>query len=186
MRVLVVRHGESTWNAEHRWAGQANPPLSETGRQSALELAARLRDARFDAVACSDLRRAEETALLVAKALGISPPRLVPELRERDAGSWTGRTSDELQASYPGLLERWRDGHVVDPPGCEPWETFQQRVVEALQALSTSLAVERVLVVAHQGVVRALGHHFGVMAADLARAEDIRLSESAGQLTHVG
>lgn len=99
MRILVVRHCQSTWNAEHRWAGQADPPLSEAGREDGRTLAATLSDARLDAVACSDLRRAEETAVIVASALGLSPPRLVPELRERDAGSWTGRTSDELQAA---------------------------------------------------------------------------------------
>jgi broad specificity phosphatase PhoE len=172
MELLVVRHAQSTWSSQHRWAGQRDPGLSVQGHTQAAALAVRLAalDPPVTAAASSDLRRARQTAHILAQALGLPPPARVPGLRERHAGQWTGLTSQQIQARFPGQLERWRCGEVVDPPGGEPWDGFTDRVVVALGELATAGLGARVVVVAHQGVLRALERHFGITpcpAADL-------------------
>jgi 2,3-bisphosphoglycerate-dependent phosphoglycerate mutase len=81
--LLVVRHAQSTWNAEHRWAGQLDPELSAAGRRQAAALGERkaAEATPFAAVACSDLRRARQTAEILAVALGLPEPAGVPGLR---------------------------------------------------------------------------------------------------------
>jgi glucosyl-3-phosphoglycerate phosphatase len=172
MELLVVRHAQSTWNAQHRWAGQRDPGLSAQGRAAASALAARLAALHppVAAVATSDLRRARQTAQILTHALGLPAPACVPGLRERHAGQWTERTSQHIQADFPGELDRWRRGEVVNPPGSEPWDAFTDRVLAALGHLAAAGIADRIVVVAHQGVLRALEHHFGSApcpAADL-------------------
>ena len=87
-RVLLVRHGQSEWNADGRWQGQADPPLTDLGRHQALHAARNL--GVVDAIVASDLQRASETALIIAGELGVGPLVLEPDLRERDAGEWSG------------------------------------------------------------------------------------------------
>jgi glucosyl-3-phosphoglycerate phosphatase len=171
VELLVVRHAQSTWNAEHRWAGQRDPGLTAKGRRDAAELGGRLAATRppFASVACSNLQRARQTAEILAQGLGLPPPMAVPGLRERDGGAWTALTSPEIEARFPGELDRWRRGEVVDPPASEPMEAFTARVASALGELAASARGERALVVAHQGVLRALEHHFGI--APLPAAE---------------
>jgi len=182
--LLVVRHAESTWNAEHRWAGQRDPGLSAKGRRDAAELARRLAALRpqFASAASSDLRRARQTAQLVARALGLPPPVAVAGLRERDGGRWTGLTSRQIEARFPGELDRWRRGEVIEPPGSEPMEAFTGRVVAALGELAASRPGTRGLVVAHQGVLRALEHHLGVAPARAAELRGVWLRAAQGTL----
>jgi probable phosphoglycerate mutase len=101
-RILVIRHGESTWNAQGRWQGQADPPLTATGEAQARQAAAAL--APVDAIVASDLRRAARTAALIAEVLGHHPVHLEPRLRERHAGAWQGLTMHEVEAAFPGYL----------------------------------------------------------------------------------
>ena len=184
MDLLVVRHAESTWNARHRWAGQRDPGLSAKGRQDAADLAARLAMLRppFTTAASSDLRRARQTAQLLARALGLPPPVAVRGLRERDGGQWTGLTSRQIEARFPGELDRWRRGEAIEPPGSEPMEPFTDRVVAALGELGASRPGIHLLVVAHQGVLRALEHHFGVAPATAAELRGVWLRAVQGNL----
>src|SRR5687767_11323336 len=94
-RVLLVRHGQSEWNATGRWQGQADPPLTDLGRRQARSAAAAL--GTVDAVFASDLQRASETALIIAGELGVGPVVVDPDLRERDAGEWSGLTRVEIE-----------------------------------------------------------------------------------------
>jgi len=114
--------------------------------------------------------RARQTAQILARVLGLPTPARVPGLRERHAGQWTRRTSQQIQSRFPGELDRWQRGEVVNPPGSEPWDGFSDRVLEALGDLAATGIGDRIVVVAHQGVLRALEHHFGITpcpAADL-------------------
>ncbi|MBA2326593.1 MAG: histidine phosphatase family protein, partial [Actinobacteria bacterium] len=70
-RLFLVRHGESTWNADGRWQGQADPPLSALGEEQACDAAARLAAGGFSRVVASDLQRARRTAEILAEALGL-------------------------------------------------------------------------------------------------------------------
>ena len=111
-RVLLIRHGQSEWNADGRWQGQADPPLTDLGRHQALHAARNL--GTVDAIVASDLQRASETALIIADALGVGPVVLEPGLRERDAGEWSGLTRAEIERDWPGYLDApATDRHAV-------------------------------------------------------------------------
>jgi glucosyl-3-phosphoglycerate phosphatase len=149
--LLLVRHGQSTWNAIHRWAGQADPPLSEEGRRQARQLARRLRSFPFGVVVSSDLSRAAETATVVAEGLGLAAPTSDARLRERHC-IWSGLTSDEIEELHPGQLDAWRSGELRDLPGeSEPWEAFRERIEAALDEHARRSAF--VLVVARRSIV---------------------------------
>jgi broad specificity phosphatase PhoE len=143
--ILLARHGETDWNREGRWQGWADPPLNETGRAQARELAEELRDVPFDAVYSSDLRRAHETAEIVAEPHGV-PVLVDPGLREIDIGSWSGLTHDEIRQRFP-------DG--TRPDG-ETHEQHAARVRETVLRIARENADRRILLVAHGGTFRSV------------------------------
>ena len=149
MRLILVRHGESAWNAAGRVQGQADPGLSEAGRAQALALAPLVRAQGPTAVVSSDLRRAAETAGLVADAPATPDARW----RECAMGDWTGRDVGELDADPEGRFAAWRDGRA-DPPGGETWREVCDRIAGAVRELQ-SARIDRALVVTHGGPVRA-------------------------------
>jgi probable phosphoglycerate mutase len=182
--VLLVRHGQSTWNAEHRWAGHADPPLSPHGRDGAAALARRLAGCGLTTAVASDLRRASETAAIVAGRLGLGGVRIDPRLREWRCPAWSGLTSPEIEERFPGMLERWRQGDLsAMPAGSEPWGSFVGRVVPALEALAAEDG--RRLVVAHAGVLRAVASVCGLGPAPVANLEGRWLTLEGGRLTGV-
>ncbi len=174
--AIVVRHGQSAWNEQRRWAGQADPPLTELGRKQAAELARRCRSAGIAAVASSDLSRARQTALIVAHALEVEAPIELPDLRERWSNTLTGLTADEIEQAHPEALAAWRGGASRDLPGdSESFESFASRVLRGLHSAAGLASV--VLVVAHAGVFRVLGETTGSgMNAHLANADGRRLA----------
>jgi broad specificity phosphatase PhoE len=157
--ILLLRHGQSEWNALQRWQGTADPPLNELGRRQAEFVAAVLADQGhvFAGVWASDLSRAAETASIIARSLDIGPVQVEPRMREADVGEWEGMTSGEIAAAWPGYLEARRR-----PPGFEPFESVVARVVPALGDIADGAAPEVArLVVAHSGVIRTLVQHLG-------------------------
>ena len=152
--LVLVRHGESTWNAESRLQGQLDPPLSETGRAQARALApavARL-GIPSERVRCSDLGRARETAAL----LGLAPAAFDPAWREIDVGAWGGRPAAEIDAEGGGLTN-WRGG-ARTAAGGEPWPAFAERVAGAVERLRAE-GDGPWLVVCHGGCIRAACAH---------------------------
>jgi broad specificity phosphatase PhoE len=163
--VLMLRHGQSEWNAARRWQGLADSPLTDLGRSQATQTALRLRDldVRFAGPWTSDLRRAAETADIIASALGLEPARPDPRLREADAGEWQGRTPWEIEREFPG----WLDAHRR-PATFEPYEQVVARATASIvdiaaQAANGAPAGLIALVVAHSGVIRSLVRHLGVV-----------------------
>jgi len=162
MRLLCIRHAESTMNAAGVWQGQADPPLSRVGRGQARALARRLAESGeargLAALATSDLRRARQTAEILGERLELCPLPL-PALRERDVGAWSGRSHAQIAARWPGDLRRFRAGEELRPGGGESRAEFQARLRGALAELA-ALAARRggrpVAVVTHLGVLRAL------------------------------
>jgi glucosyl-3-phosphoglycerate phosphatase len=150
-RLIIVRHGESTWNAEERLQGQLDPPLSERGREQARALAGIVNGIPPERVLCSDLGRARETAEL----MGLQPARYDPRWREIDVGSWGGKTAAEIDAQGDELTN-WRGGRRRAPDG-EPWEAFSARIAGAVDELIA--AGGPWVVVSHGGCVRAVAAH---------------------------
>ena len=161
-RMLLLRHGQSTWNAEGRWQGWADAPLSPAGRDQARAMAAMLAPGseRFAGVVSSDLARSIETATIVASALDLGEVTVEADLRERDVGDWSGRTTDEIELLWPGAIDAWRAGRLDRPPGGEHEPTFRGRVVGAVERLAAG-ARDPLLVVTHGGVIRAVARHLG-------------------------
>ena len=148
-RLFLVRHGESTYNAEGRLQGQADPPLSPRGRAEAEALAQVLNGMAPARVIASDLVRARETAAILGHPEAPTDPRL----REIGVGEWAGRPiSDFPSGSEPS----WRGGPLV-PPGGEAWPALVTRVGAVIDELLASGGPW--LVVAHGGVVRAAVTH---------------------------
>lgn len=152
--LLLVRHGETDWNAAGRWQGQTDVPLNATGRAQAFALAARLRAEGVRAIATSDLCRARGTAEIVGEALGLPVAFVDADLRERAYGHWEGLTRWECEARFP---EEWAR-HVSDPrappPAGESTDALLARILPAIQRAAERLESPAVLVT-HGGVMRA-------------------------------
>lgn len=163
-RVLLVRHAETEWNAEGRFQGHADPPLSEAGRQQAKDAAAGLAG-RFDGIVASDLRRASETAGIIGAELEL-PIELDATLREIDVGSWAGLTVAEIEGRWPGALDAWRHGHARPHGASEGRKEFTARAMAAVRGLAGRVTGRRCLVVTHGAflgsIERELGVHPGV------------------------
>ena len=154
-RILLVRHGQTAWNAEGRLQGHTDIELDDTGREQARALARTLGAAGVTRVWSSDLLRARQTAMLVAAEHGLADPAVDVELRERSFGVFEGLTREECAAQHPDAWRDWvaQTGH---PPGGEPREAAIARMQ---RALSRIVADERAglgttLVVSHGGVMR--------------------------------
>lgn len=152
--VVLVRHGESLWNAERRIQGQSGAGLSPRGHEQARHTAAWVATTHPDAlVVASDLDRAVETAAPIGTALGLDVPT-DETLRERHFGDWQGRLVADLDADDPDRGARWRRGvDVIGEVGGESDEVFRKRVHDALEAVAEAHAGGTVVVVSHGGFV---------------------------------
>ncbi len=151
--LLLIRHGETAWNAEHRIQGHLDIPLSATGIRQAALLANRLAQETIDAVYSSELTRARLTAEPFAARLGLEIT-LDTRLRERSFGVFEGLTADEVSARHPEGFRRWRER---DPAwAINEGESGQQlidRVLSALHDITLRHPDESVAVVTHGGVL---------------------------------
>jgi len=153
--LLVIRHGQSEWNALGLWQGQADPPLTDLGERQAAAAVAALAPFGFDAVATSNLKRSNRTGQVIAQGLSLAEPDVEPLLAERAAGEWSGLNKVQIEEQYPGYLAEGRR-----PPGYESDEELLPRVLEGLGAVA-QMPGERLAVVAHGGVIYVLEEHFG-------------------------
>jgi len=178
-RVLLVRHGQSEWNAVGRWQGQADPPLTDIGRAQAAAASRSL--GALDAIFASDLQRAAETAVIISGALGIGPVLVDERLRERDAGEWSGLTRADIEEGWPGWLDSVSDKHtafasgegVRRPNGWESDASVLERALGALTAIHETVGDGDALAITHGGLIYTVEHHLA--------AEVTRLANGAGR-----
>lgn len=183
--ILLVRHGQSTWNVEHRWAGHADPPLSSAGRRSAGDLALRVADLGLSGVVSSDQRRALDTARIVVRHCDLGGVVVDSRLRERRCDAWSGRTSTEIELAYPGWLEGWRRGELRELPGdSETWQEFSGRVSAGLGEIAARGG--QWLVVSHAGVFRVVDAALGLTGRKIGNLEGRWLACAGGQLLDRG
>lgn len=155
-RLLVVRHGRTSWNEMGRFTGQMDPPLDAAGRAQARALARLLRGVRIDLALTSDLIRAEETARTILEGRGL-PLLLEPRLREASFGRWEGLTYAEIAAEDPDLLKAWEDDPLhAAPPGGESLADLAARVGAVLDELLRDRGDATVLAATHGGPARVL------------------------------
>ena len=156
-RIIMVRHGETKWNAEMRIQGHKDSPLTEVGLRQAEAVAARLSREKLDAIYASDLGRVRQTVEPLIKATGLTP-KYDEALRERNYGEFEGKTLEELEVEFPGQFGKLRTGnpHGV-PPGGESLAQFHSRIAAALEQIAQEAAGKTVAVMVHGGVC---GEHF--------------------------
>jgi len=169
-KFIVVRHGETAWNAEGRIQGHLDSPLNEEGLAQALLVGERLGHEPFDHLYCSDLGRALETAQPIAERSG-KPPVTTPQLRERNLGIFQGLTGKQCEHKYPQHYRRFH-GREVDHvmPAGESIRQLNERVSRFFDEVAARHAGQTVVAVTHGGVLDALYRH--VMQVPLERPRD--------------
>jgi glucosyl-3-phosphoglycerate phosphatase len=179
VELWFLRHGESVWNAAGLWQGQADPPLSERGRQQAERAAERLAGLGIGLLAASDLGRARATAEIAAARLGL-PILLEPALRELDVGRWSGLAHGEIERRWPDELARFRAGDLaLRAGGGESRLALRERVEDALRRLVAG-ARGSVAVVSHLGVLRALRPQASLGPGELVRLDPLAVRAPDG------
>ncbi|KRB88583.1 histidine phosphatase family protein [Noviherbaspirillum sp. Root189] len=155
--ILLIRHGETAWNAIKRLQGHLDIPLNTEGQRQAAALGKALADEEFDAIFSSDLMRARQTAEAIARPRGMTV-QIEPDLRERCYGAFEGMLYAEISQRYPEAYAAWksRDIDARFPPGVHIAETmreFSTRTITAISRIATSGKYRKLALVAHGGVL---------------------------------
>lgn len=154
-RILVVRHGQTSWNLAGRFQGSSDIDLDETGRAQAAEAAPVLAAYEPVRIISSDLRRAIETARPVAELTGVE---IEPDkrLRERGYGPWEGLTRAEIAERFPEDHRRWRAQEPLRDPEIETWDELKRRTGEAVRDIVDSDSGGTSILVCHGGSARQI------------------------------
>jgi broad specificity phosphatase PhoE len=156
LRLLLLRHAETHWNRERRYQGWTDTDLSDVGRAQAEAASRLLARQPLAAVWSSPLRRARETAAIIAAAQGLVVKESAAFMEMR-FGDWEGLTVAEIGAQFPDAYAAWRDTpHLTGPAGAEPLDDVRRRVVEGLGELRRAHDGETICLVAHGVPVRVL------------------------------
>lgn len=159
MRILLARHGETPWNAEGRYQGQEDIPLSPVGEAQAVSLGRRLDELRIERAVSSPLARARRTAELALGPERAGLLRVDPGLMEIAHGDWEGLLASEIHERDPERLRAWREApdSVLMPGGGESLQQVFDRAWPALERAAEGLgADDTLLVVAHDAVNRVI------------------------------
>lgn len=190
--MLLVRHGQSTWNRDHKIQGQLDPPLSEEGRRQAEALGRRLAGRRLAGLYSSDLKRALETARAVGSATSLEP-ETAQGLREIFLGEWEGLRTEDLAERFPDAWARWTEEPDWDlVPGGEGAALFETRVVAAIDAIFDRHGHGDVLAVTHGGVIQVALHRVvgrpshGLFPFKIQNASISVIEKRAGRLVIAG
>ncbi len=182
-RLWLVRHGETEWNWDGRIQGHRDVSLSGVGVEQAQRLARWLAEQPIAAVYSSDLRRARETAEILASDR--APVYLEPRVREARFGLFEGLTGTEAEARYPEAYRQWREDAVRHrPPGGETLEDLRDRCVQAMSEILPLHPGQTVLVVAHGGPIRATV--CGVLGFSLENYPRLRVENTSVARIHFG
>jgi 2,3-bisphosphoglycerate-dependent phosphoglycerate mutase len=170
--LIVIRHGETDWNRQHRFQGQLDVPLNAAGRAQAARLAQRLAGEHFDVVVASDLQRAHATAQAAAGGRAIE---VDPLWREQAFGVLEGLDASTVTQQHPDLWEQWlrHDADYALPGGGESVRAFQQRVLRGLHRVVCAHAGRCIAVFTHGGVLDMLWRAAQKLSLHGARACEI-------------
>lgn len=149
MRLYLLRHGETDWNAEQRAQGQSDVELNHTGRRQARDLAKALKSAPLAAVYSSPLKRAYLTATVIAAEHGL-PVQVLSDLMELNQGELDGLLPEEMRQRHDHVLRRWNAGATsLKLPGGESMDELQERAWGAIQEIYSLHPADGVAVVGH-------------------------------------
>jgi len=186
LRFVLIRHGQTSWNATGRWQGHSDPPLSALGREQAERLAGELAGQGIEAIVASDLRRAVETATILGDAIGLRPERDA-RLRELDVGRWGGETREQIRLREPEALAYFDSG-APDARAAEG-ETRREHAARAHAAvadIAQRATVDCIALVVHSGVVKSLLPGTQVGNAEWRAATWGEIAANEGRLDDAG
>ena len=168
----LVRHGQTDWNLEGRYQGQADTPLNPTGMEEAERAARQLENRPFQEVYSSDLQRAKRTAEMIARSRNV-PIHIDPRLREISLGEWEGQIFNLIQERYPQEVEERKQNPLTfRAPGGESVEEIWVRVKQAVKEIADKNSGKEVVLVSHGLVLATL----------LAYARDHDISQAYKQI----
>lgn len=154
--IFLVRHGETESNRLHINMGRSDDDLNASGYKQVERLSTRLQVSKIDSVYSSPLKRAKDTAGIIAGPRHL-PVKLVDDLTEIDIGEWTRLPLVEIRQKWPDLLERWRENPAqVSVPGGENFNQVAQRAQRALKAIISDNPDATVLIVSHEIVIKTI------------------------------
>ena len=179
--LFLIRHGETEWNRILKYQGQTDIDLKERGFNQARKLSNRLKDTKIDRIYCSDLKRAANTASVVADPHDLELSK-EEDLREISFGEWEGLNFEEISEKYPKIYKKWRaDPASVRPPEGETFKEFQQRVIKIMEKIRGLHVGERVAIVAHGGTIRV----YLAYLLNMPLIENRKLSIHNTSLSHI-
>jgi probable phosphoglycerate mutase len=182
-QVFTIRHGETPWNAEGRLQGHANIPLAPKGLAQAKALAQSLKDHEFTAIYSSDLDRAFQTAECIALHHNI-PIKIDARLREKNLGVFQSLTRPEISQHYPEEFEKYQSNNPdYQVPQGESNRQFYQRCIDCFDEIAIRHMGEKVLVVAHGGVLGNLFKYTVGIPLEMPRRFEL-LNTSLNIFTH--
>lgn len=159
-RLILIRHGETDWNYEGRWQGQADVPLNARGQEQAAVMAESVAKLGVEAIYSSDLRRSSQTAGPLSEQTGL-PVQLDERLREIDQGEWEGLLYTDIQERYASRLkQRRRDPWSVAPPGGETSLQVKERVLAAIEDILHKYPHHTVAVISHGFALAVILAHY--------------------------
>jgi broad specificity phosphatase PhoE/ribonuclease HI len=154
-KVLVVRHGETTWGADGRFAGREDVPLTSRGRRQATSVGDRVKPLRPSIVLTSPLQRCHLTATAIGSASG-APVVVHESLVDGLLGDWTGFRPAEIEQRWPDEFARWRSDPAAPPPGGESFDDIRSRVAPLLTQLVDSYRGHTVVLVTHAATTKMI------------------------------
>ena len=161
-QLCIVRHGETDWNKSGILQGWLDVPINAQGRSQAAGMALTFANQGFEAIWCSTLVRASETAQILSSALQLSPPRSHEGLKERNFGAIQGIPKNELAELNPAQLEQiLRRNPAAQFVGGESMDEFADRVLQALADIGDQHSKQKVLVISHGWVLDVITRHIG-------------------------
>jgi broad specificity phosphatase PhoE len=172
--LILVRHGQTDSNLNHRYQGQTDVPMNNLGRAQIEAAAAHLKGVKPAAIYCSTLIRAHEAAAVFGRALGVEPVA-IPELRERSFGQIEGLTREEAAQRFPESWEVWQTNRAAwVPPAGESLGEMWGRVLGVMERLWQRHAGQTFIYVGHGGPINA------VLCNALGAAEEARRAIAIG------
>jgi len=158
--LLVLRHGQSEWNALGRWQGQADIALTPAGIEQARQAAKKI--GKFDLIAASSLQRARHTAEIIAEKHGVNDLIIDDRLKESFIGPWEGLTYEEIESGWPGYLESFKQ-----QPDFESNQNVVNRMTAAFVDIAAKCRGGQALIISHSGVIRTIRRELKVVDAKL-------------------
>jgi len=172
-RIVLIRHGETDWNVEGRYQGQANPGLNERGIEQSHCLARELSSVGIDLIVTSPLQRAFQTAKIIASHLNI-PVYEEPDLMEIHQGNWQTLLRWEIEALYPDLFSRWESKPwEVTPPSGEHLNQVKNRVYKVVDRIITTYRNKKIGLVTHRIPIALIKLRYQNLEKDIIRTLDL-------------